>query len=157
MNYGWQLDSDLWNLIPADLRDSQSWQFVGFTEIEAVSVPEGKSGIYLFCTSPVGKRLLPHIHKKDLFSNLYTPIYIGKTKDLQRRFLEHCKHPSASIAKARRCYGSSMLFWFHSREDDQINEDEARLIQCFGPPANERRETIKGIVREAISIGIHDQ
>jgi len=155
MNYGWQFNSEFWKLIPEDLKHSQSWQSVSYSEIEAESIPEGKPGIYFFCASPVGKRLPARANKKDLFSILHIPIYIGKTNNLRRRFLQHCKNPSSSIRKARRCFGTSMLFWFHRRSEDQIDDDEAILIHCFDPVANERKETIKAIVGESIPIGIH--
>lgn len=155
MAYGWNFNSDSWKLIPADLKNSQSWQAVSYSEIEAESIPKDKPGIYIFCTSPVGKRLPTRVNRNDLFSNLHIPIYVGRTNNLRRRFLEHCKHPPPSITEARRCFGPSMLFWFHRRSEDQIYDDEAILIHCFDPAANERKETIKAIVGESIPIGIH--
>ena len=157
MNYGWQSEPSLWAQIPDDLRDSQLWRFVGFTEIESVSIPEGEPGIYLFCTSPVRKRFPAHLLKHDLFSNLLTPIYIGRTKNLRKRFVQHCKNPSSRLADARDCFGNSMLFWFHSRQENQIQKDEAIMIRCFGPTANERIETVKAIIGAPVPIGVHYQ
>ena len=156
LKYGWQPDPELWARIPDDLRHSISWRSVGFVPYEAVLVPNGQPGIYFFCTSPVGQRLQQQIRDNHLFSNLFTPIYIGKTDNLQRRFLEHCHNPSARLDTARRCFGASIQFWFHRRALDQIDDDEAILIHCFGPTANRKKESIKAILKAPIPIGIHD-
>lgn len=157
LNYGWQHDRELWDRIPADLRDSRSWRAVGFVENEAASVPSGQPGIYFFCTSPVGRRPPVQIRGNDLFSNLFTPIYIGKTDNLRRRFLEHCRSQSGKLNSARLCFGASMQFWFHRLSQDRIKDDEAVLIRCFGPTANERMETIRVGIRGPFPIGIHDR
>ena len=157
LNYGWQHDRELWDRIPVDLRDSRSWRAVGFVENEAVSVPSRQPGIYFFCTSPVGRRSPVRVRGNDLFSNLFTPIYIGKTDNLRRRFLEHCRSQSGKLNSARLCFGASMQFWFHRLSEDRIKDDEAILIRCFGPTANERMESIKGVFKKAIPVGIHDR
>lgn len=155
LNYGWQYEPGMWAQVPADLRDSSAWRSVGFTESEAVLVPNGKPGIYCVCTSPVGRRRQRE-SRRDLFSVLFSPIYIGKTDNLRRRFLEHCRRPSAKLDAARRCFGGSMQFWFHRRDSDRLGGDEAVLIQCFGPTANDRRESIAGVVGAPVAIGVHD-
>lgn len=156
MSYGWQCDSGLWAQVPADLRYSSDWRSVGFTENEALLVPDGKSGVYCVCTSPVGRRRQRE-SRNDLFSILFSPIYIGKTDNLRRRFLEHCRKPSARLDEARRCFGGAMQFWFHRRDPDRIGGDEAILIRCFGPPVNDRRESIIGVVGTPVAIGVHDE
>lgn len=156
LSYGWQYDSGLWALMPDDLCHSSDWCSVSFSENEAVLVPDGKSGIYCVCTSPVGRRRRRE-SRHDLFSILFSPIYIGKTDNLRRRFIEHCRKPSARLDAARRCFGGAMQFWFHRRDHDRIGGDEAILIRCFGPPANDRRESIMGVVGAPVAIGIHDQ
>lgn len=156
LSYGWQCDRDLWAKIPSGLRDSNSWSKVGFVEAEAVSVPDQAAGIYFFCTSPVGCRVATPQLTNRLFAKLFTPIYIGKTDNLKRRFLQHCKNPSGRLRAARSCFGASMEFWYHRRPLDCIGTDEAVLIRCFGPTANYRRESILGIVREPVPIGVHD-
>ena len=155
IDHGWQHDPALWARIPTDLRDSQSWQYVEFVENEYVSVPTGRPGIYLFCTTPVGRRRQLPIQRSDLFSNLFTPIYIGKTTDLQQRFVQHCRYPSPRLDKARGCFGISLQFWFHRFPVYRLRHDEAVLIRCFGPPANDRKESITAIAASPIPIGVH--
>lgn len=157
LNYGWQHDTQLWSHVPADLRDSNAWSSVGFVENEAVLVPAGQSGIYFVCTSPVGRRMRPESRRHDLFSILFTPIYIGKTDNLRRRFLEHCRNPSAKLNAFRRCFGASMQFWYHRRMADHLGSDEAILIRCFGPTANDKLESVIGVVGKPVAIGVHDR
>ena len=109
----------------------------------------------MFCTSPVGIRFEPNRRLgTGLFSLLMTPIYIGRTNNLRRRFIEHCRQPSPMVSAARTCFGRSMLFWFHLRELSLVVTDEATLIDCFGPVANKRREAIKGRLGTPTSIGV---
>ena len=155
LNYGWQTDISLWEEMPSDIRDSSAWRSVDFRANEAVAVPDHESGIYCICASPVGRpRVEQGIHANDLFIRLYTPIYIGKTKDLRRRFIEHCSNPSQKVQAAKECFMNCLQFWFLRLPADRIDIEEARCISCFGPAANERSGVIVGKVRQPVDIGI---
>ena len=45
------------------------------------------------------------------------------------------------------------MFWFHRLPPERLDFDEAVLIRCFGPPANERSETIPASMGTPIPIG----
>lgn len=154
VDFGWQIDADAWASVPKDLSSSRNWRFVGFAEMEADAVPGDKSGVYMFCTSPVGVRPTFDRMSTSLFSLLLTPIYIGRTNNLRRRFVEHCRRPSPEVRAARACFGASMRFWFHPREYGATRNDEATLIGCFGPAANRRKETVRGRVGKPRTIGV---
>lgn len=154
MEYGWQINPVAWAAVPKELVFSRSWRSTGFTEIEAATVPVGESGIYMLCTSPVGVRSETGRRRTSLFSLLLAPIYVGRTNNLRRRFIEHCRQPSPEVRAARACFGPSMLFWFHLRESLETRSDEAALIDCFGPTANRRREAITGVLGTPKSIGV---
>ena len=143
----------MWERIPKDLSDDAAWDYVGFTEIDAVSVPKGQSGIYMLCASPLGHRFPPSQRAGKLFANLMTPIYIGQTTDLRQRFLRHCRNPSPKVGKASVCFEMSLMFWYHRVPLERLDFDEAVLIRCFGPPANERDETIPAYMGTPIPIG----
>ena len=153
MNFGWRIDPAPWALIPTELSSSRAWRSVGFTEVEADGVPARESGIYMFCAYPVGIRPTHH-EAGALFSLLLTPIYVGRTNDLRRRFIEHCRRPSPEVRAARVCFGMSMEFWYHARRSAMTRTDEAVLINCFGPPANKRRETVAGTFGTPRRIGV---
>lgn len=153
MDFGWRTDPAPWASIPAELVYSRSWRSVGFAEVEADGVPARESGVYMFCASPVGIRPAHH-ERGSLFSLLLTPIYIGRTSDLRRRFLQHCRRPSPEVRAARICFGMSMYFWYHLREYGMTRSDEATLIDCFGPPANRRREAVAGRFGTSRRVGV---
>lgn len=153
LKYGWQSDREMWERVSKDLADDASWDYVGFTETEAVSVPKGQSGIYMLCASPVGHRFPSHKRSASLFDNLLTPIYIGRTTDLHARFLRHCRNPSPKVKAAGVCFNRSLMFWFHRVPSERLEYDEAVLIRCFGPPANERDEAIPASMGKPIPIG----
>ena len=46
-----------------------------------------------------------------------------------------------------------MMFWFHRVPAERLSSDEAVLIQCFGPPANGREETIPASIGMPMPIG----
>lgn len=104
-----------------------------------------------------GRRLSARARKTDLFGHLFTPIYIGQTEDLNRRFLQHCRNPPPKLHAARRCFGASMQFWFHRLPLDRLKQVEAVLIASFGPTANDKKETIRATVGRPIPIGLHDR
>lgn len=145
----------MWERISKDLSEDDTWNYVGFTEIDAVSVPKGQSGIYLLCASPVGHHFPPSHRSGRLFANLMTPIYIGQTVDLRQRFLRHCRNPSPKIRKAGLCYDRALTFWFHRVSLERLKSVEAVLIRCFGPPANERDETIPASMGKPKPIGTY--
>lgn len=134
--------------------EDTSWDYVGFTERDAVSVPKGQSGIYMLCASPVGHRFPPHQRSGNLFANLLTPIYIGRTTDLHQRFLRHCRNPSPRVGAASICFQKSLTFWFHRVSPERLVYDEAVLIRCFAPPANERDEAIPASIGKPIPLAL---
>ncbi|MCY4127828.1 MAG: GIY-YIG nuclease family protein [Gammaproteobacteria bacterium] len=154
LSYGWQSDGELWKLISGDVLLGKSWRYVGFTELDAVAVPIGEAGVYMICASPVKHRFSLRSHSDNVFANLLTPIYIGKTTNLRDRFLNHCRNPSTRVRDAGVCYGESLVFWFHALPLERISQEEAVLIQCFGPPANGREEVIDASMGEPIPIGM---
>ena len=153
LNYGWQSDREMWERISRDLLEDTSWHYVGFTEIDALSVPKGQSGIYMLCASPVGHHFPRSQRSGNLFANLLTPMYIGKTTDLHQRFLSHCRNPSPKVGAAGLCFERSLMFWFHRVPAERLAYDEAVLIRCFGPPANKRDEAIPASIGKPVPIG----
>ena len=151
MKYGWQLDSILWKRIPDELKHSNEWVMIELSQIGADRIPK-LPGIYMFCASPVGVKRTDD-SERILFGKLYTPIYIGQTNNLRRRFIQHISGPSAKLRIAISCYENSMKFWFHKRDEDQIRLEEAWLINCFGPSANEVSGSIRAKLGKPKPIG----
>lgn len=151
MKFGWQLELSHWESIPDDLRNSKSWVEVDYTSIGRLRVPD-HPGVYMFCVRPVGIRRETN-SKTQLFGKLFTPIYIGQTTNLHRRFVQHCQSPSRKLKSAVMCFGDSINFWFHKRNVDQIKVEESWLISCFGPSANEVSGSIRAKLGNPVPVG----
>jgi hypothetical protein len=131
LRHGWSIDSNVWN----DLQESERrWRAVRLTPADKNVVPK-ESGIYMICAAPPGY-MAPRRKAGDLFKNLYSPIYIGKSKDLQERFFTHCTKPKVELEESQICFKGNLDFWFMRLDEDKIDQFEASLIDCFGPPAN---------------------
>ena len=152
LRYGWPLHQSDWSNLPLDLVDSISWKSVMLGHSEVRSVPS-ESGVYIMCAKPPLISL-----ESSPFGHLYEAIYVGESTDLKRRFREHLNTPSKKVRAARKCYPGSLTFWYHLASSQQIKQIESRLIQCLGPPANDKPgidpgSAIAGVSKPADSLG----
>jgi hypothetical protein len=135
MRYGWSLEKSEWlNLFPY-IVNNQLWRAVQLTIGERDGVPTG-SGVYVMCVAPPNRKLDKALQSHNPFEFLYTPIYIGQTDNLKRRFLEHCQRPKPELQKGQDCFNGNIHYWFIRIEPQNLDKVEADLIACFGPPAN---------------------
>ena len=72
------------------------------------------------------------------FEALTDVIYVGRSSNLRNRYENHLNTPSAKVRAARSTYADSLRFWFLQLPEDQITMVEGILIDCFGPPANDK-------------------
>ena len=149
MQYGWSLDQATWNLLPARLMASDRWLSVRFSMADANSVPL-VPGVYALCSSPPGRRRSNSSSPHNLFSILYTALYIGRTESLRNRFQQHCQHPSTEVRRIRETFGNGVDFWYCRLLDQEVFMAEACLIDCFGPPANRIRGTISARIQRPL-------
>lgn len=147
LRYGWSLERSIWSHVPADLVKGRQWRWVQFAVAEANSVPT-VAGVYVVCACPPGRHRSTSALPNDLFSLLYTAIYVGRTNNLRTRFTQHCQNPKPEIRLSRECFSDSLEFWFHRLDPGILIETEACLIECFGPPANAVRGAITARMRD---------
>ena len=126
MQHGWTLEKQEWEHL--SMVSGTHWSKTKFNSLYRESVPESP-GVYAICSEPPA-------FTQSFIKTLYNIIYVGKSKSLRRRFLEHCNRPKLEIEMAKHCFGDNLEYWFTEVSLDQIDELEARLIDCFGPPAN---------------------
>ena len=132
MRHGWTLEKQEWDLLP-QVVDGTRWSKTRLAQLYRDHVPK-HSGVYIICVK------IPHFNQSP-FKSLYNVIYVGKADrgTLHDRFLYHCNNPKQEIMMARQCFGDNLEYWFTEVSPDQVAELEARLIDCFGPPANRIR------------------
>ena len=145
MRYGWAIEHSLWSNLPDLLVKGGQWRWVQFALSDANAVPS-ESGIYALCAAPPSRGRIAQSSPHDLFGVLFTAVYVGRTKNLNRRFIEHCTHPKPEIGLIRRVFLERLEFWFHRLSSDDMTAVEAQLIDCLGPPGNLRRGDISARV-----------
>ena len=133
MRHGWTLEKQEWDHLRRVVSKT-CWSKTQLDQSCRDSVPK-KSGVYAICAKLTD-------FKQSLFKALYEIIYVGKSRSLNRRFLEHCRRPERGVKQAKQCFGDNLEYWYTEVNPDRIDELEARLIECFGPPANRISGTI---------------
>ena len=133
MRHGWTLEKQQWDHL-LTVVSGTSWSNTKLDQLYRDSIPEG-SGVYAICCT------VPDATQR-LFKALYNVLYIGQSKSLRRRFLEHCNRPQRGVTEVKQCFGENLDYWFTEVNPDRIDELEACLIDCFGPPANRIRGRI---------------
>ena len=138
MQHGWTFDKQKWDHLLTVVSGTR-WSKTQLDQLHRSSVPES-SGVYAICV-----KLDIRNFNQCLFKALYEIIYVGKSAvSLQNRFLNHCRRPERGIKQAKECFGDNFEYWYTEVNPDRVSELEARLIDCFGPPANRIRGTIPG-------------
>jgi hypothetical protein len=107
---------------------------VRLTPADKNAVPK-EPGVYMVCAAPPGYRMTRR-RTANVFKLLYSPLYVGKSGDLNERFTAHCATPKPEIVESQKCFRGNLDFWFLRLKQGSINDMEAALIQCFGPPVN---------------------
>jgi hypothetical protein len=143
VDHGWNIDGGTWQAFADAASACQlSWHRVRFEAVWQDQVP-AKAGIYAICSVVPGPRaLLPP---------LYNAVYVGKSRDLRSRFLQHCATTNDALRRAVACFGVSLDFWYAVIPSHSIGRLEALLIDCLGPPVNRRREAaVQVVVRDPV-------
>ena len=151
MRYGWTLVKSEWTALPEDLVNGNSWRSVQLDLADINSVPEDH-GVYVICCSPPGRRRGDTKSPNDLFGVLYTAIYVGKAEKqtLRARFGQHCRNPKEELRSSKEVFASNLDFWFIRLDVSRIPYVEAKLIDCFGPPANAIRGSISARILDPL-------
>ena len=136
MQHGWTLEKHRWD----DLLNAISGIHWSKTKLDILyqnNVPECP-GVYAICL-----KLRTINFNQRPFKDLYEIIYVGRSEwSVRSRFLSHCHKPERRVREAKECFGENLEYWYAEVNQDQVRELEARLIDCFGPPANIRQERI---------------
>ena len=136
IRYGWPLGSADWENLPPEVRGDAAWHSRTFGYATKDNIPTSP-GVYMMCGRPPNGPDLA-----DPFGRLMCILYVGKANNLNRRFREHLNTPSPKVRAARNTYSTSLQFWFSMVPENRIDLVEGLLIECFGPPANDRPGTV---------------
>ena len=136
MRNGWTLEKQNWEDLLKVISDTH-WSHTKLDTLYQNKVPE-RPGVYAICL-----KLKTMDFNQRPFRDLYEVIYVGRSEtSVRSRFVKHSSSPVRGVRDAKECFGDNLEYWYTEVNRDQVRELEARLIQCFGPPANLREETI---------------
>lgn len=100
------------------------------------SIPSG-AGVYAICARPPGQQdgAVPR--------ELYSAVYVGRSRTLRSRFLRHCRLKLREFRDALADPTTRLEFWYTELPTSKIEACETLLIDCLGPPGNVIRGTIE--------------
>ena len=132
IRYGWALDTSDWSNLAQEILHRGQWQSRPLGYASKRSVPQ-LAGVYMMCARPPGVSTM-----NEPFSSLMEVIYVGKSNNLRRRYAEHLNVPSPKVRMAKLVFSDSLRFWFIRIPTASLSDAERLLIDCFGPPANDK-------------------
>ena len=68
---------------------------------------------------------------------LYSAVYVGQSRNLQRRFGDHVRTNRGKVADAKQIF-RRLDFWYALFDSSDLDRVEKLVIQALGPSANER-------------------
>jgi hypothetical protein len=132
IRYGWPLHSAEWDAVPDGIWESNRWQSRPLGHASKSTIPTD-SGVYMMCVRPPRAA---SFHEP--LADLQEVIYVGKSRNLRRRYAQHLNTPSPKVQMARKTYSDSLRFWFLNLSQGRYSTVESMLIDCFGPAANDK-------------------
>ena len=124
---GWAIDKELWRNIPNQIIDKR-WNHIKVTRTASNQIPDSP-GIYMFCVTQEYNGL-----------KLQNPMYIGKAKNIKRRFRYHLKY-NERVISLKNCFRNKLDFHYlklpNSTTDNILRLLEQSMIDCYGPQFNE--------------------
>ncbi len=144
MSQSWSKNKDHWKSLPEHFLNG-NWKKVNYVSGDISRVPN-KGGIYMYCVS------IPK-SKNEILESIGTPIYMGISKKLKRRFTEHLDKDE--IIEMADCFGNRLKFFFLTIdpyvEKNVKIEFEQPMIDCFGKVVNRINSVVK-YEKEDVSI-----
>ena len=144
---GWSIEPHCWEDLARFLfKHEQKWVRHYLEQEYILSVPE-TSGIYLICSS------LEYLHLKgdgEIMNRLYNALYVGQSKNLQKRFCQHLRSNSKKIGNARYIF-RRLEFWYSKCNPEHLDDFEQLLLNALGPTANDIN--VKAKIGESIPAG----
>lgn len=142
---GWNTEKAVWEKISSSLLDG-GWRRNSFS-YEAASMLKDERGIYIITN------LATHLSTEEPFCNFQTPLYIGHSINIQKRFKNHTSGKSVdSIFRKIFEFRKHCFFWYKylpKSSKDELRMREQELINVFGAPLNK----INSVSQEGSLIG----
>ena len=131
MKYGWTIQKYEWAHAFKFL-EKATWTKIAFKQEHKAIIPN-ETGVYVICQQ--GSKI-PGAPDQFFWNSMYSPLYIGRATDLQRRFIDHisCKTDAKRIITEF----TNLDFWWAQFGRDDFKQVESIMIKVFGPPGNQQ-------------------
>ncbi len=131
--HGWRSRLDVWEAL-GRLLSGITWCKVSFRPALKLQVP-AFAGIYILASSP------PVCVRGLCADSLYNALYVGKSVNLRRRFMEHLHSPDWAMQDVKRVFSRQIEFWHTACaiKPAQLDMLESHLIHCLRPTANRQK------------------
>lgn len=147
MKESWSSNIENWRKLP-EIYLNGNWKQTKVSSSDTPGVSK-KGGIYMYCIQ------VPKA-KNEKIKSLNTPIYMGISNNLRRRFKEHLDKDDP-IYPYWKCFGSNMNFFYLVVEPYRADEIkdllEQPMFDCFGKVVNKidsvaRGKPIRGTIKK---------
>jgi len=148
----WSLNPEKWNNIDPKLHKS-NWKKISFKYDSRDFISEDRGLYMVTISSSQFSKSLP-------FNNLITPIYIGHSTNIRKRFMQHTRGNNSNLIKNLKYFSQNSMFYFivlPNAYKSQLEYFEQTLIDVFGgslnksnPVSDVRREKIEATIKEGI-------
>ena len=129
---GWSLDKSVWERVSKDALEN-NWRQNSFI-FEASSLLRAMRGIYIITNQA------KHLTNNEPFCNFQTPLYVGHSININKRFKQHTSGKSDdSIFKRIFEFREHCRFWYQympNASKEELRAREQELINIFGSPLN---------------------
>lgn len=133
MQYGWTYDLEHWSRVRHAL-NARQW-FVSPYAAGYENVIPAQPGLYMIVLS--ASETVESMYPWD---SMQAPIYIGKSENLKRRFVEHVYNRSNVGQYVQNL--PRLKYFYCLANKDELSEVESHLIQAFGPRVNRVQPTV---------------
>ena len=148
----WNLNSDKWNKIDPQLHEN-NWKKFSFKYDSRDFISEDR-GLYMVTISS------SQFSTKTPFNDLITPIYIGHSINIRKRFMQHTRGNNDNLIKNLKYFSQKSMFYYivlPNAFKAHLEYLEQTLIDVFGgslnksnPVSDSRREKIEATIKEGI-------
>ena len=131
MKYGWTIQKYEW-LHAFRFLENAEWHKIAFKPEHKPIIPN-RTGVYVICQQ--GSKI-SGAPGHSFWQSMYSPLYIGRATDLQRRYSDHisCRTDAKKIVMDF----ANLDFWWAEFEIAEYKQVESIMIKVFGPPGNQQ-------------------
>lgn len=133
MQYGWSCDLEQWASVRRALT-GRAWFVSRYAAGYENSIPQ-RPGLYMIVLSASET-----VESAPPWDTMQAPVYIGKSENLRRRFIEHVYNRSHVGQYVNNL--PKLKYLYCPADKKELSQVESHLVQVFGPRVNRVQPTV---------------